>query len=279
MNRMPFFAACACALSLGSAEADMALAVRGRPAEYTIVVPEAASPSQKYAAEELRDFAERTTGVRLPIATDASPLPAKAILLGRTKYTDALAGRGEGPWPRLGEDGFRLAARPPHLLVEGAPERGTLYGVYELLERFAGCRWYASWHTVAPARDGIKVPESLDDLQVPAFAMREPYWHDVIRHPEFAARLRANHNSNRPADEKYGGCPFRFGGGLGSCHTFEALLPPDRYYDRHPEYFSLVNGRRLKHHSQPCLTNPDVLRIVTSNVLERIRALGVAPQI
>ena len=34
----------------------------------------------------------------------------------------------------------------------------------------------------------------------------------------------------------------------------------------------MVKGERLKKRSQLCLTNPDVLRIVTSNVLERIRS-------
>jgi hypothetical protein len=70
--------------------ADLPLAVRGQPAAYTIVVPEKASPSQRYAAEELRDYAEKATGVKLPIATDATPLPPKAILLGETKYTRGL---------------------------------------------------------------------------------------------------------------------------------------------------------------------------------------------
>ena len=260
-----------CALVPETEPADLRLAVRGESAAYTIVIPAAASPSQKYAAEELRDFTERTTGVKLPIATDAAPLPTKAILLGQTKYTEGLVGHGEPAADNLGEDGFRLLARPPHLLVVGSPKRGTLYGVYEFLERFAGCRWYASWHTVAPARERIEVPATLDDVQVPAFAMREPYWYDVLRHPEFAARLRANNNSNNALDEKFGGSSFRFGGGLGSCHTFETLLPPDKYYDTHPEYFSMVGGKRLKHHSQLCLTNPDVFRIVTANVLDRIR--------
>ena len=278
MKQILLVAACVCALAFEHAAAGIQIAVRGQPAEYTIVVSETASPSQKYAAEELRDFVERTTGVRLPIATDASPLPAKAIILGDTRHSAAVLEAAGAPLPRvggpgdIGTDGFWLLACPPHLLVMGPPERGTLYGVYELLERFAGCRWYASWHTVVPARDKIEIPKTLNEIQTPAFAMREPYWYDVIRHPKFAARLRSNHNSNNPADAKYGGCAFRFGGGLGSCHTFEALLPPEKYYDAHPEYYSLVGGKRQRERWQPCLTNPDVLRVITSNVLERIRS-------
>ena len=61
------------------------LAVRGRAPEYAIVRAAAASPSVKYAAEELRDFTERLTGVRLPIVTDEGPLPPKAIVLGSVR--------------------------------------------------------------------------------------------------------------------------------------------------------------------------------------------------
>ena len=261
-----------CAFGDVCAANQIVVAERGKAATYAIVVPEKALPSQRYAAEELRDFTERTTGVRLPIVTDAEALPAKAILLGRTRHTDALLKEPVFDWGKLGTDGFRLVARPPHLLVLGTPDRGTLYGVYELLERFAGCRWYASWHSVIPARERFALPETLDDTQTPAFAMRSLWWYDVMQNNAFAARLRATCRTGGRKDEKYGGNPFRFGGGLGSCHTFNTLLPPDKYYDAHPEYFSMVNGNRRKNLSQLCLTNPDVLRIVTSNVLARIRS-------
>ncbi len=246
------------------------LAERGKDAEYTIVIPAEASPSQKYAAEELRVWTEKLAGVRLPIMTDAEPLPPRAILLGVTKYTKALLGRAFD-LSKTGEDGFTLVARPPHLLVAASPARGTLYGVYEILERFGGIRWLASWHTVVPELERLEIPADLDVLDTPAFAMREPYWYDVMQHPEFAARLRVNSRSWKTFDDKYGGQPFRFGGGLPSCHTFNTLMPPDEFFDEHPEYFSLVNGKRLKHPSQLCLTNPDVLRIVTERVLGRIR--------
>ena len=273
-----FLAACACALTFETLAADLALAVRGQPAAYTIVVPEKASPSQRYAAEELRDFTEKTTGVKLTIVTDAAPLPTKAILLGETRWTAGLTGCGDGASPSRDDggvvattDGFRLVARPPHLLVVGAPDRGTLYGVYELLERFAGCRWYSSWCSKIPRLDRFAVPAALDDTQVPALMMREPFWWDVLQNGAFAARLRVNSRSWRGNEEKYGGTPFRFGGGLGSCHTFNALLSPEKYFDTHPEYFSMVKGKRMNGRTQLCLTNPDVLRIVTSNVLARIR--------
>ena len=246
---------------------DLILATRGQPAAYTLVRAADASPSQIHAAEEFQTFAEQMTGVKLPILTDDAPLPSRAILLGNTRHTAAVLG-GPADLAALGTDGFRLVSKPPHLLIIGGAVRGTLYGVYEALERFGGCRWYSSWHSVIPTRDAFAVP-AIDETQAPAFALREPFWFDMFN-GDLAARNKVNGNAMRLTD-KHGGHSYRFGGGLGSCHTFNALCPPDKYFDAHPEYFSEVNGKRVKDYTQLCLSNPDVLRIVTSNVLERIR--------
>ena len=99
------------------------LAVRGRAPEYAIVRAADASPSVAYAAEELRDFTERLTGVRLPIVTDEGPLPPKAIILGQNNWTRSmcvasglsgckivgLSDLNKGTQSR-GDDGFRLGS-------------------------------------------------------------------------------------------------------------------------------------------------------------------------
>ena len=138
----------------GAVCAPLTIATRGQPAAYTIMIPEKASPVEKYAAEELQGFLKQVTGVKLPVASDAAPLPPKAILLGETKYSLALLNGGrDGARPSrcggfdpktLGSDGFRLAARPPHLVAYGSAKRGALYVAYEILETYAGCRWYAN---------------------------------------------------------------------------------------------------------------------------------------
>ena len=251
--------------ALAQDPARLILAQRDEPAAYTIVRPAAASPSQAYAAEELQTFIVQLTGVTLPVQADDQPLPPQAILLGDTRHTATLLGQPPD-WAALGTDGFRLTTRGKHLLILGSPVRGTLYGVYEVLERFGGCRWYASWHSVIPTLDALDVP-ALDETQVPAFALREPYWFDMFN-GDFAARNKVNGSAMRLA-EKHGG-NIRFGGGL-FVHTFEKLCPSEEFFDAHPEYFSEINGKRVKGQTQLCLTNPDVLKIVTERLLERIR--------
>ncbi|MBN1557056.1 MAG: DUF4838 domain-containing protein [Lentisphaerae bacterium] len=250
---------------LRAQDAGLTLAAGGT-SDYTIVIPEPASPSQVYAAEELRDFTRQMTGAVLPIVTDARDLPPKAICLGVTRHTERVLGR-RVDLERLGDDGFVLATRSPHLILAGSDVRGTLYAVYELLERYGGCRWYASWYSVIPTREPWRIP-AVDDTQIPAFVMREPFWFDMFK-GDFAARCRANGN-RMLLEERHGG-KIRFGAGL-FVHTFNRLMPPGEFFAEHPEYYSEINGTRRADHAQLCLTNPDVIRICTERLLERIRS-------
>lgn len=54
-------------------------------------------------------------------------------------------------------------------------------------------------------------------------------------------------------------------------HTFTKLLPPEKYFDEHPEYFAEVDGARLREKTQLCLSNPEVLELVTARVLDELR--------
>ena len=265
MARMGVLLAVGLHAVLADAAAELSIAVRGETNAYAIVIPKGTAEAERYAAEELRDFTEKATGVILPIMDDDAPLPDKAVLIGETRYSGKILGESGGVRTDFGTDGFRIVTKPPYLLVLGTAERGTLYGVYELLERFAGCRWYASWHTVVPKAKRFAVPAGLDETHIPAIKMRDPYWYDVVKHPEFAARLRVNGSLCRINAAKFGGNPYRFGGGLEAAHTFGKLIPFKKYGKEHPDWFSKTGN-------QPCLTNPDVLALATSNVLSRIRA-------
>jgi hypothetical protein len=240
--------ACACA-------DGFTLAERGKPAECRIVVPNNFGTSYFHAAEELQHHVKLMTGVELPVVP-------------RWKGTGAV--RLEMPPKELGEEGFRICVKDGDLHVIGG-KRGILYGVYELLETYGGCGWFASWRTVVPEHDSFKVPDTLDDTQKPAFLLRESDWQDFRLSTDLAVRNRINDCGMRPK-ALHGGPAYRFVRSLGNAHTFETLVPSSVWFDSHPEYFSEVNGVRRKGRTQLCLTNPDVLRIVVSEVLAHIKA-------
>ena len=55
-------------------------------------------------------------------------------------------------------------------------------------------------------------------------------------------------------------------------HTFHRFIPYDKFYDNHPEYYALRNGKRLA--TQLCLTNEKVLEIVKDSVASFFKKHG-----
>ena len=48
-------------------------------------------------------------------------------------------------------------------------------------------------------------------------------------------------------------------------HTFKALVPVEKYFEEHPEYYAEIEGKRCSHYdglfAQLCVTNPEVVGI------------------
>lgn len=240
--------------------------VKDGTSSYVIVRPEQSSPSQVYAAEELQKFIKQMTGAELSIQTDGKPLPPKAIILGNGRYTAQVLGN-EPDMAKLGTDGFQLYSKAPYLLVIGGGTRGTLYGVYELLEKYADCRWYSSKCSVIPKLSTWNIPE-IDDTQVPAIQSRDIYYFDPMNNQDFSARIRNNGHGSQ-LDKKHGSSLYYAKRWM--CHTFYRYLPPEKFYKDHPEYFSEWHGKRRQQHGSVCLSNPDVVKIVSERAGEILR--------
>ena len=239
------------------------IAQRGKPDDCSIVIAENAAKPFVSAANELQTFMEQITGVKLPIVTDAAELPAKAVLIGPNKHSQALLKQDYKP-EALGDDAYIIKVIGSRLVILGN-QRGGQYGVYDLLERIANCQWYSSWCSKIPKLDKFTVPDDLNVLEKPAFMMREPFWFDMFNTMQ-AVRNRCNGNRmNLSADN---GGKIAFGGGL-FVHTFNLLVPPAEFYKTHPEYFSEIGGKRMNGYYQLCLSNPDVKRIV----IERMKKI------
>ena len=254
-----FLAAGAACLEPLSAAERFLIAERGKAADCSIVIAVDARPSCVYAAEELQNHVREMTGVELGIERRTCPVgDARAIILEIVED------------PILGTDGFRLKVDGDTLRVSGGV-RGVLYGVYELLETYGGCGWYASWRTVIPKRDVFSVPRGISDSQTPSFLLREPSWMDVKRHPDFAARLRMN-GAGGNLGAKHGGAAYRFVKGLPRSHTFDRFLPAERYFKDHPEWFAEIDGQRRGEKAQICLTNPEALEESVKNIVKMVEA-------
>lgn len=240
---------------------EIVLAERGRAAGCAIVLPADASPSQRTAADELRSHVEKMTGVQLPILTAAHP--KRAIFLG-TAPLDGFRKVDSA----LGNDGFRIAAKPPHLVIAGSGVHGTLFGVYDFLERHCGCDWFSPKTEVIPKKGRIAVPDSLDETRIPAFKVRDMSWRENWHEMRFTAKLKLN-GFKIPYPSELGGQDYLMDTNAWGI-TFEAILPSKKHFDAHPEWYAEINGRRTKNNTQLCLSNPEVVAVMTSNLFERI---------
>lgn len=231
----------------------------GRSA-YSICLARDASPSEKHAAEELQKFIEEISGARLPIVSDEGRPGGRLLLVGNSRITDRL--KLSTPAQKTGPEGFALKTAGKHLLIAGGRQRGTMYGVYALLERL-GCRWFAPGLSRIPKMRTIAIG-ALNEIQKPAFEYREPFFTEAFDR-DWAARNKANGN-RMELDEPTGGkvqyFPF--------VHSFYQLIPPQKYFAEHPEYFSLIDGKRRVERGQLCLGNPDVLRLGVEAILKWI---------
>jgi hypothetical protein len=245
--------------SSNAAGKPLLLVKRGK-STYRICVSDTASPSEKRGAEELQKFVEEMSGARLPIVTDADNPEGDLVLVGNSTFIQPFA--STIPFEKLGSEGFLLRTAGNRVLIVGGRQRGTMYGVYSFLEKL-GCRWFTRDLSVIPKKPTLVV-EPLDEIQKPAFEYREPFFREASD-KDWAARNKVN-GSSMNLDDSTGGkfiyFPF--------VHTFYSILPPDKYFGEHPEYYALVDGQRRSERAQLCLTNPDVLRLTIQTVLEWI---------
>ena len=161
----------------------LAAAVRVAAAELlpgrTAVVCAADAPgTTAFAATELTNFLARVLGAPVPLVREPTG-GRSSIVLGANAWS-AAAGVSTNGLPR---DAFRIRSRNGDVFIAGVdadvdlarlvargaratPPCGTLYGVYEFLERFAGVRFYLPGElgTVVPRRGRIEAPAQ--DLEI-----------------------------------------------------------------------------------------------------------------
>lgn len=220
---------------------------------YRIVIPSAATETEKKAATVLQQYLLEISGAALAVVRADQHRSRHEILLGQNDRLDDLAVKIN--FNTLGDDGFALKTDSLRLIIAGGDEKGTLYGVYTFLEKYLGCRMYSPTVKRIPKREHI-VLQKIDDQQVPVIGFRDTHYR-VTWDAEYTDWHKLDHDPDGNRTE--------WGMWV---HTFNALVPPETYFDEHPEYFSLVSGKRIP--TQLCLTNPQVLEITIRNLRKMI---------
>lgn len=214
---------------------------------YSIVIGNSASTSEMEAAKELQEYLFQISDIRFPILNEG--VTGKRIIIG---YNDEAANNNPSrvPFPPQDES-FSIFSVKGDIFIYGGSLRGTLYGVYDFLEKEFSCKWYTKDISVIPHKRKWSF-KSIDRTVHPAFKIRTVYYRSLLDQQW----VKHSRNSGR---ELYWGT-----------HTMGLLVPADKFFAKHPEYFSLWKGER-KSDAQLCLSNPALVKICADALKEVIR--------
>lgn len=167
-------------------QTEASLVIKGKP-RAVVILGRSATPTERHAAEELAKYVKAISGAALQIVTsDEWRVASKeqtAILVGRPATSPLIASLAQEGKVKLssedpGFDGFIIKtvtpspARPhTHTIVlGGSRDRGTLYAVYHLLEKFCHVGFFWDGDQV-PKQPTITLP-TLDVAERPHFRER-----------------------------------------------------------------------------------------------------------
>jgi hypothetical protein len=227
-----------------------ALVEKGRPAA-AIVIPQGGDAVNRRAAAILEDAIRRMSGVELLIQEKPRPGYAGEIAIGfdvdRIPATLATV--------RLAEDGFLVATSGRNLYIRSGGDKGAIYGVVHVLERYFGCRRFSPAVSVFPRRETIALGP-VSDVDNPVNEIRIVNG-DFSKDEDLRDWLRLD-----VTDDVFGRGYY--------VHTFNRLVPWEKYLADHPEYFSWMNGKRIK--DQLCLSHPEVLALAVETLAAEVAA-------
>jgi hypothetical protein len=229
-------------------------------ARAVIVVAADAPEPERHAAQELADFLGQITGATFELGEQEKP-DASCLFVGAGAAKQA---EEHFSTEGLGAEGLVIRTVGDDLILAGGPPRGTLYAVYTFLEDQLGCRWWSSTESTIPQRPTVRV-EGLDIRYIPSLEYRSPYWYDALN-GDWAVRNKCNGQGHRLSAAQGGKHIYE-----GFVHTFYPLIPPEKYFASHPEWFSEIKGKRTTERAQLCLTNEQMRQELVRNLKERLR--------
>jgi hypothetical protein len=243
------------------ANADWQISENGKPQCVLVGQADATEP-EKAATRELRNLLQQITGARFELTNAPKEITEHAIIVGpgplAAKYFPDL------DLASFGSEELVVRVKGDKLLLAGGRPRGTLYAVHRFLYEQCGVRWWTPWATNVPSKPKLQVA-NLNLREKPAFEYRAPFWYSGF-HPIWKIHNCANDSfSEIPKD--LGGC-IKY---KGHAHTFDPLVPPEKYFAEHPEWYSMIKGKRTSSHAQLCLTNPGLRDFMVGRVKEWLR--------
>jgi len=219
----------------------------GNILDYQIIIPSLFSSIEKQAAQQLQKYLSKLSVKPIPIAEEGKTTIINGIYLGETEFAKA----NQINFNQLLEASFINKTIGENFIIAGGSKKGLLFGVYDLLEDL-GFRKYATEEAEGPKSKTFDLGQGTKTYE-----------------PQVKYRTTSY---SQMADQEYSDwhkLSSRDDWGL-FVHTFNTLVPQQVYAKTHPEYYSLIGGKRQPG-TQLCLSNPEVLKVLVESLKNKIQ--------
>ena len=237
--------------------------------EYKILLPAEPMEYEYTAATEFNYFLSQATGIQLQIVNekdDTLPGSGKFISIGETKlYND----NAKVDFSTLNESAIAVKLVGDDVYLCGATDMATVFAVYEFLEQQFNYEYIDE--SLFVIDKNVKNVELLkwDYTHKPSIEFRNGSYGYLTRLDDPLASLRLKINNGD------------FGMGYlanGSNHNYLKAVPVEKYYDEHPEWFTVRKD-------QLCLTRDPqgianvMAEVIKEQILTDVKNKGTYPSV
>ena len=227
-----------CVLMNSCTKNDVIKIVNVGKSNYEIVLNNEASEDEEFAVKELQNYLKKIASVELAIVDVSSQSNSKNKIFVKKETFD--------------KNKIVIKVEGDNLIISGGSGDALKNAVYEFLERYLDCKWYAPNVEEIPTSKAIVLKRNINFEYTPEITTRTVHSRLFYENSGFAGK----HKVTTEAFPRY--VP------KGRVHTFNKFIPEEKFYKKHPEYFALRGSKRLP--TQLCLTNNNVLEIVKDSV-------------
>ena len=231
------------------------LVQNGNPCATVVLAPDIGARATA-AVDDMGRVIEKMSGAKLPVVEDGNTRhDGTQIHIGATEFVRKRGFLSD----HLSVNGYRIAAAESastsYLVIAANTSLGISHGIYDVLTNELGVVWGmadALFEDIPECQTVTINP--LDRTAEPSFGFR------------VFSGAEANWIRRNRIDDGNRQLPF-----YGHGHNLFNVLPPSKYGE-HPEYYAMRDGERQVPEKdghtriQPCLTNPDVIRITIETV-------------
>ncbi|MFD1163703.1 MULTISPECIES: DUF4838 domain-containing protein [Hwangdonia] len=215
--------------------------VNNGASNYEIVFLGEATQSAYQSAETLQEYIQKISDVSVDIVDESSQNTNKhKIYVGHNSNEN------------LNKHQIQIKSDKENIFISGGSDEALRNAVYEFLERFLGCKWYAPNVEDVPKKSTISLNKNLNYTYTPQITTRTVHSRLFYENEKFAAQHKVTTKA------------FPYYVPSARVHTFNKFIPEEKFYKSNPEYFALRGNKRLP--TQLCLTNAKVLDMVKDSV-------------